>query len=236
MFPETVFEFYSAGNDGTITLLNQFESLSPEIQTLVQDTSVLRVLSTGKLRHFATLRDPDQYKHTEGDFLTTYIRPLEDRNLVDWSEEKKGWVLDTSLQDELRTKLKNTNPQRYAGLHQSAQAMYGQWMIDYGENAQGYSLEVLYHAGELLGIGKKDTKQVLEEFQSLISKSIFYRLPSAEEFSWLLRNDKQTISLLTDADPNLPNQILVAIMHEQDLREKEAQTIYQYLPISPNIS
>jgi|GEM_PF-2750573 len=133
------------------------------------DVTTLRAL----LPEFAA----GKFKGRGGNYFLLMLNRLVDTALVEWSAERKAYVLDDTLRRILALDLETRDPDLSLRIHRRAIDLFGRWLEEVPDSRSCYLVECLYHRAQVLRFQGKGQPEIAVEVQQGLQAALerFYR-------------------------------------------------------------
>jgi len=157
---------------------------------ILRTLSVLRKFNIESARFVLSgVLDPEYGKRSDAYYLRLY-EELEDSNLVWWSTDHRGYVLDTCLRRIIDLRLQKGAPERYVQRHRRALELYEDWIGKNPLDRGSFLLEALYHlVSTLMGKPAEEVQRQVKRYLGRFLTSGNFTVDGADAFLQLLVRD-----------------------------------------------
>lgn len=152
-----------------------WQNVDHELWPVFHLVAPLRQFDVTTLRNLLPHFDSERFGKQGGNFYLLMLNRLIDTALVEWSSERKAYILDDTLRHILALDLEIRQRQRSIDIHARAAELYQRWLTDVPENRSSYLVEWLYHRvkgdelkgqeqSDIAAHAMKDLRDLLERF------------------------------------------------------------------------
>jgi hypothetical protein len=156
--------------------------VAPDLRLAFHVIAPLRQFDVTTLRAVLPEFAPDQFEGRGGNYFLLMLNRLVDTALVEWSAERKAYVLDDTLRRILALDLETRDADLSLHIHQRAAELYRRWLEEVPESRSTYLVEWLYHRAQALRLREKDqpeiASKVLQDLRAVLDH--FYRQAAVE--------------------------------------------------------
>ncbi len=108
----------------------------------------LRQFDVTTLRNVLPKLEPEQFAGLSGNQYLLMLNQLIDTSLVEWSTERKAYILDDTLRHILALDMETRALPQAIEIHRIAAALYDEWLAEAAESRSSYLVEWLYHCAK----------------------------------------------------------------------------------------
>jgi hypothetical protein len=157
--------------------------VAPELRRAFRVIAPLRQFDVTTLRAVLPEFAPDQFEGRSSNYFLLMLNRLVDTALVEWSAERKAYVLDDTVRRILALDLENRDPDLSLRIHQRAADLFRQWLEEVPESRNTYLVEWLYHRAQALRLQGKDQPEIAPKVQRDLRAVLdrFYRQAVIED-------------------------------------------------------
>ena len=151
--------------------------VAPELRLAFHVIAPLRQFDVTTLRAVLPEFAPDQFEGRGGNYFLLMLNRLVDTALVEWSAERKAYVLDDTLRRILALDLETRDADLSLRIHQRAADLFDRWLEEVPESRSTYLVEWLYHRAQVLRLSGKDQPEIASKVQQDLQTVLdrFYR-------------------------------------------------------------
>jgi hypothetical protein len=182
---------------------NLLAEVDDEIRMAWRIAASLRQFDVTTLRRVLPEFEPE-FEGRGGNYYLLMLNRMVDTALVEWSAERKAYVLDDTVRQFLALDLETRDPDLVQRIHERAAELYRHWLEDVPENRSAYLVEWLYHEAQILRLKDKEPPEIAASLRRTLQPVLqqFFRSITAEE-DRLLDGARQLLEELK-RDPDLP--------------------------------
>lgn len=174
-----------------------------DIRQVWRIAALLRQFDVTTLRRVLPEFEPE-FAGRGGNYYLPMFNRMVDTALVEWSAERKAYVLDHTLRQFLALDLETRDPDLARRVHEYAANLYRRWLEDAPESRSARLVEWLYHQAQALRLAGREPPEIAAGLRRALQPVMdrFYHPITVEE-DRLLDGARQLIEELK-RDPDLP--------------------------------
>ncbi len=182
---------------------NLLAGVDNDIRLAWRIAAPLRQFDVTTLRRVLPEFEPE-FEGKGGNYYLLMLNRMVDTALVEWSAERKAYVLDQTLRQFLALDLETRDPDLARRIHKRAAELYRRWLEEVPENRSAYLVEWLYHHAQMQRLAGQAPPEIAASLRRTLQPVLdqFYR-PISVEDDRLLDGAQQLIEEL-ERDPDLP--------------------------------
>jgi hypothetical protein len=182
---------------------NLLAGVDDDIRLAWRIAAPLRQFDVTILRRVLPEFEPN-FEGRGGNYYLLMLNRMVDTALVEWSAERKAYVLDDTLRQFLALALETRDPDLARRIHERATELYRQWLEDVPENRSAYLVEWLYHEAQVLRLKGQELPAIAANLRRALQPVLeqFYQ-PITVEDDRLVDGARQLVEQL-ERDPDLP--------------------------------
>lgn len=220
-------EFLSANHIQVAQTLRAVEDsfllgVHPERQGILRALSILRKFNIESARHLLSEILGEPYAGKPDVEYLRLLEMLEDTNLVWWSSQQRGYVLDHTVRRLLNRRLQLQDVEEFIRRHEVAVGLYRKLISEYSKNCGPFLHEALYHLAQAR-MTVSTQEKVRDELGHLLSESL-----TVAKFATTGAVHELLLSLLNDPEfqESLPGMLNIFVTEKiRDFRDQLALQI-----------
>lgn len=155
-----------------------WQDVEQELWPVFHLVAPLRQFDVTTLRNILPQFDPERFSGRGGNYYLLMLNKLIDTALIEWSTQRKAYVLDDTLRHILALDMEIRQPELAEKIHQRAAELYERWLAEVPESRSSYLIEWLYHCAKgyaLAGndqilVGNRSTEELRRQLQAIYSQ------------------------------------------------------------------
>jgi hypothetical protein len=162
------------------------EEVPAEIRRAYRVMALPRQFDVNVLRRLLTQFVEDPFQGKSAAYFLGVVGRMVKTTLVEWSSDRRGYVLDDTIRWMLALHMRLTDEARYVRIQRALIELYEEWIERVPENRSGFIIERLYHTACLLDAEGESASHVAAQLCHLLQRYLreYYpvreRLPAGE--------------------------------------------------------